>query len=139
MTTDADTTDVRLGRLEGRVEEQSLATNRLHESVQQLSGRVDQTNVRIDQLQSDMNAGFQQVNARVDQLQSDMNAGFQQGNARMDQLQSDMMAGFQQGNARMDQLNGRIDRMNYMIVGVGGGVIAALVGLIVTLVIQGSP
>ena len=132
MTTDAETTEGRLGRLEGRAEEQSQAINRLHDSVQLLTARVDQTNVRIDQLQSDMVAGFQQVNGRVDQLQSDMNAGFQQVNGRIDGLQSDMMAGIQ-------QVNGRIDRMNYMIVGVGGGVIAALVGLIVTLVLQGSP
>ena len=121
MTTDADTTDVRLGRLEGRVEEQSLATNRLHDGVQQLSGRVDQLSARVDQ-----------TNVRIDQLQSDMVAGFQQLNGRIDGLQSDVMAGIQ-------QVNGRIDRMNYMIVGVGGGVIAALVGLIVTLVVQGSP
>ena len=117
MTTDADTTDVRLGRLEGRVEEQSLATNRLHESVQQLSGRVDQLSARVDQ-----------TNVRIDQLQSDMMAGFQQVNGRFDQV-----------SARMEQINGRIDRMSYMIVGVGGGVIAALVGLIVTLVVQGNP
>ena len=114
MTTEAETTEGRLGRLEGRAEEQSQAINRLHDGVQLLTARVDQTNVRIDQLQSDMVAGFQQVNGRVDQLQSDMNAGFQ-------------------------QLNSRIDRLSYMIVGVGGGVIAALVGLIVTLVVQGNP
>ena len=78
MTTDADTTDVRLGRPEGRVEEQSLATNRLHESVQQLSGRVD-------------------------------------------------------------QLSARIDRLLLAMLAIGGGALAALVGIIVTLIVQGSP
>ena len=80
----------------------------------------------------------QAINQLDDTLQQ-LIATFDELDARLDRLHADMMAGFQQLNARFDELNARLDRTSYVIMGVGGGVIAALVGLIVTLVVQGSP
>ena len=78
MTTDADTTDVRLGRLEGRAEEQSLAINQLDDTLQQISATVD-------------------------------------------------------------EICARIDRLTYMIMGIGGSVIAIEIGITITLILQRSP
>ena len=80
----------------------------------------------------------QAINQLDDSLQQ-LIATFDELNARLDRLHADMIAGFQQVNGRFDELNARIDRTSYVMVGVGGGVIAALVGLIVTLVVQGNP
>jgi hypothetical protein len=37
----------------------------------------------------------------------------------------------QQTNARIDQTNGKIDKLFYATIGIGGGVIAALIAMIV--------
>ena len=85
-----------------------------------LEGRVEEQGARLDQLHAEMTAGFQQVNASINQT-----------NARMD-------SGFQQVNARIDQLNARIDRLLLAMLGVGGGMLAALVGIIITLILRGA-
>ena len=52
--------------------------------------------------------------------------------ARLDQFHADVTSGFQQVNAR-------IDRLLLAMSGVGGGMLAALVGIIITLLLQGAP
>ena len=69
-----------------------------------------------------MAAGFQQVNARIDQTNADMAAGFQRVNA-------DMAAEFH-------RVNDRIDKLVIAVLAVGGGVLAALIGVIVSLVVM---
>ena len=44
---------------------------------------------------------------------------------------------FDRMDARFDQLNNRIDRLMLAVLAFGGGVIAVLLGLLVTLVVQG--
>ncbi len=83
MTTQEQTTDRVLGRLEANVDH-------LQTSVADLKSELQQTNARIDQ-----------TNARIDQT-----------------------------NARIDQTNAKIDRLFYAAIGIGGGIIAALVALI---------
>jgi hypothetical protein len=51
----------------------------------------------------------------------------QQTNARIDQANA--LIG--QTNARIDQTNGKIDKLFYATIGIGGGVIAALIAMIV--------
>ena len=53
------------------------------------------------------------------------------------QLRSDMTGGFEQMNARFDHLNDRIHQLMLAVIAIGGGVIAALVALIITLIVQG--
>ena len=43
---------------------------------------------------------------------------------------ADLKTDVQQTNARIDQTNSKIDRLFYAIVGIGGGIIAALIALI---------
>ena len=49
----------------------------------------------------------------------------------------DVDARFDRMDARFDQLNNRIDRLTLAVLAFGGGVIAVLLGLLVTLVVQG--
>ncbi len=58
----------------------------------------------------------------VDNLQTgvaDLKSELQQTNARIDQT-----------NTRIDQTNAKIDRLFYAAIGIGGGIIAALIALI---------
>lgn len=48
-----------------------------------------------------------------------------------------MVDEFEQLNAQVVQVNGRIDRLYLTTFGIGGGIIAGLVGVILTLVLQG--
>ena len=62
------------------------------------------------------------LEANVENLQnsvSDLKSELQQTNVRIDQT-----------NARIDQTNGKIDKLFYATIGIGGGIIAALVALI---------
>ena len=63
------------------------------------------------------------------QLRGDMTSGF-------DQLRSEMTGGFEHVNGRIDQSNDRIYRLMLAVLAVGGGVIATLVALLITLIIQ---
>jgi peptidoglycan hydrolase CwlO-like protein len=61
------------------------------------------------------------LEANVENLQTgvaDLKSGLQQTNTRIDQT-----------NSRIDQTNGKIDRLFYAIIGIGGGIIAALIAL----------
>jgi hypothetical protein len=80
------------------------------------SARFDHIDTRLDQVNSDMAEGFRQVNA-------DMAEGFRQVN-------SDMTEGFRHGS-------NRTDRLLLAIFGVGGGIIGALIGLLITLIVRG--
>ena len=62
------------------------------------------------------------LEANVDNLQTnvaDVKSELQQTNARIDQT-----------NSRIDRTNAKIDRLFYAIIGIGSGIIAALVALI---------
>ena len=85
MTTQEQSTDRSLGRLDANVE-----------NLQKQNGV------------SDLKSELQQTNARIDQT-----------NSRLDQT-----------NARIDQTNGKIDKLFYATIGIGGGIIAALIALI---------
>ncbi len=65
MTTATEGDDTRLGRLEGQMEQQSIAiqdlSRRLDDGLLEIRQEVRETNGRMDQ-------GFQAVNARIDRL-----------------------------------------------------------------------
>lgn len=50
-----------------------------------------------------------------------------------------MTAGFQQVNGRIDQLNGHINKLMVAIIGIGGGMLVALIGILFTLLLRGVP
>ncbi len=62
------------------------------------------------------------LEANVENLQNsvgDIKTELRETNARIDQT-----------NARIDQTNGKIDKLFYATIGIGGGIIAALIALI---------
>ena len=83
MTTQEQTTDRSLCRLEANVENLQGAVADVRTEIRETNARIDQTNARIDQT-----------------------------------------------NARIDQSNGKIDKLFYATIGIGGGIIAALIALI---------
>ena len=105
-------------------------TQELARAVGQLEGRVSEHSAMLQQLRSDTTNGFDQVNARFDQMNAQMNERFDQANAQTN-------ARFDQMNARFDQLNDRIHRLLLTVIAIGGGAIAALVAMLITLIIQG--
>ena len=103
MASEPETQARTLGYLEGRITEQATALQDL---------RQDMTSFR-----QEVNTGLQEVRA-----------GLQEVNQRLDQ-------GLQEVNTRIDQglqaINARIDRMFLSTWAIGGGIIAALVVMII--------
>ena len=83
MTTQEQTSDRALGRLEANVENLQNSLADVKTELRETNARIDQTNTRIDQT-----------------------------------------------NERIDQTNSKIDRLFYAIIGIGGGIIAALIAMI---------
>ena len=68
------------------------------------------------------------LEANVENLQTglaDVKSEIQQTNARIDQT-----------NARIDRLESKVDRLFYAVIGIGGGIIAALIAGMVTLLLK---
>lgn len=59
----------------------------------------------------------------------DLKTGLEQLNARIE-------AGFSEMNARFAETNARIDRLLYVVLAIGGGIIATLLGMVVTLIVK---
>jgi hypothetical protein len=112
MVTETD--DSRLGRLEGQIEQLVLGFQDVREEIRA-------TNIRVDQGFQDVREEIRATNMRVDQ-------GFQD-NIRVDQ-------GFQDVREEIRATNNRIDRLTLAVLGVGGGVIVALISLAGILAIQ---
>ena len=97
-------------------------------SLGNLEGRMAEQSALLHQLHADLTVGLRQVNA-------DLTSGLQQVNA-------DLTSGLQQVNADLtsglQQVNGRIDRLMLAMMAIGGGLVAALVGVIITLIVQGG-
>ena len=136
MTTLERETTHTLRYVEGRIEEQSSQLQALQTGQQQL--------------QSDMNKGFQEVNARLDSrtdgIESRLNARIAESenrvNARITEvenrlddritaLETRMEAGLAELRASNKETNRRIDRIFYTLVGMGG---TLLVGMAITLI-----
>ncbi len=69
------------------------------------------------------------LEANVENLQNsvgDIKTELRETNARIDQTNSRL----DQTNARIDQTNSKIDKLFYATIGIGGGIIAALIALI---------
>lgn len=122
--------------VEGRIEEQSAQLQALQAGQQQL--------------QSDMNKGFQEVNARLDsrtdgiesrlnariaESENRLNARITEVETRMDDritaLETRVEAGLTESRASNKETNRRIDRIFYTLVGMGG---TLLVGMAITLI-----
>ena len=77
-----------------------------------LEGRIAEQSAMLQ----DLKIGQQEVNSRLD-------SGLAEVNRRID--------------TGLGEVNRRIDRLLLAIIGIGGGIIAALVGLVITLIVRG--
>ena len=113
MTTTGDA-DIgsRLGYLEGRMDEQSVLLQQIVSQMEQMDGRFDQVNGRFDQV----NGRFDQVNDRIDRV----NDRIDRVNDRIDESIKEINAGFQ--------------RLYLVAFGIGGTIMAGLIGIIGLLV-----
>ena len=86
-----------------------------------LEAQMDQVLTTLQDMREEIRA----LNTRIDQVNDRIDRMNDQLNARMDQV-----------NARMDQVNARIDRLTLAALGIGGGVIVALISLVGVLAVR---
>jgi division protein CdvB (Snf7/Vps24/ESCRT-III family) len=72
---------------------------------------------------------------RMDDLSRRMDAGFARNDADLRSVNARIDARFEGMDARLDAINARFDAMQRTTLQVGGGMIAALLGVMATLVI----
>lgn len=99
-------------------------------------GRDKWTDPRLDDLRDGvkdlgerMDARFSQVDARFAQV----DARFAQVDDRFAGLEARMDAGFAQIDARFARVDGRFDALQHTLMLIGGGIVAALIALIATI------
>lgn len=107
MTPSEQERPISLGYLAGRIEGQES-------QLQDVKAGMQEVNTRL-------NSGLQEVNTRLDN-------GLQEVNARLDK-------GLQEVRDELRETNRRIDRLFYAAITIGGGIIAALIGVIISLIV----
>ena len=75
-----------------------------------------------------LQASVEALKTGQEHLSARMEAGISALSARME-------AGFSEMNARIAATNARVDRLLYVTIAIGGGIIATLLGTVITLVI----
>lgn len=147
MTTLERETTHTLRYVEGRIEEQSAQLQALQTGQQQLQSDMNkgfqEVNARLDSrtdgIESRLNARITEVetrlNTRITEVETRLNARITEVETRMDDritaLETRMEAGFAELRASNKETNRRIDRIFYTLVGMGG---ALLVGMAITLI-----
>ena len=123
MTTATD--DTRLGIMEGRLTEQSIAIQELRndfrEGQQQMNARLDEFRAEVNDRFGEINTRFGEVNTRF----GEVNTRFGEVNARFDEI-----------NARFEQMNNRIHQLTLAVIGVGGTVAVAMLSFAGVLAFQ---
>ena len=79
-----------------------------------------------------MEASVEALKTGQEQLSARVEAGFNEINARF----ADINARFADINTRFAETNARIDRSLYVVLAIGGGIGATLLGMVVTLILK---
>ena len=95
----------------------TMATD--EERLGRLEERQEATNQRLDDMRSDFNA-------RLEDMRSDFNT-------RFDDMRSDFNTRFDDGHARITETNTRLDKLMFVLYGLGAATIATLVANLITL------
>ena len=133
MTTATD--DTRLGIMEGRMIEQSIAIQELRndfrEGQQQMNARFDEIATQF----SGVNTRFGEINTRFGEVNTrfgEVNTRFGEVSARFDEVS----ARFDEINVRFEQMNNRIHQLTLAVIGVGGTVAVAMLSFAGVLAFQ---
>jgi DNA anti-recombination protein RmuC len=95
----------------------TMATD--EERLGRLEERQEATNQRLDDMRSDFNA-------RLEDMRSDFNT-------RFEDMRSDFNTRFDDGHARITETNTRLDKLMFVLYGLGAATIATLVANLITL------
>lgn len=134
MVTATDDRSDRLASLESDVRNINNRLDLIQDDIREM--RVEHQ-AEMRQMRAEHQADMRQVNARFDQVNGrfdQVNERFDQVHGRIDGIQQTMMANHAEIQQtimdKQDETHGRIDRLFWAIIGVGGGIIAALIVLI---------
>jgi methyl-accepting chemotaxis protein len=120
MTTTGDADIGRtLGYLEGRMDEQTALLQQIVAQLEQVNGRIDRVDERIDQVNDridTVNDRIDTVGARIDESTKEVNGRIDLVNGRIDESTKEVNASFQ--------------RLYLVAFGIGGTIIAGLMGII---------
>ena len=95
----------------------TMATD--EERLGRLEERQEATNQRLDDMRSDFNT-------RLEDMRSDFNT-------RFEDMRSDFNTRFDDGHARITETNTRLDKLMFVLYGLGAATIATLVANLITL------
>jgi hypothetical protein len=90
-----------------------------------VSMRESWTDERLDDLNSKVDRGFERIDADLHALRTETRAEFTA-------MRSEMKNGFDRVDERFERLDERFDAMYRLMLQLGGGMLAALIGLIAT-------
>ena len=134
MTTATD--DTRLGIMEGRLTEQSIAIQELRndfrEGQQQMNARLDEFRAEVNTRFGEINTRFGEINTRFGEVNTrfgEVSARFDEVNAQFDEIRAEV-------NARFEQMNNRIHQLTLAVIGVGGTVAVAMLSFAGVLAFQ---
>ena len=106
----------------------------LESDVRNINNRLDTIQDDIREMRVDQQAGMREIQSEIRQMRTEHQAEMRQMRAEhqeeIREMRAEHQADMRQVTGRFDQVNGRIDRLFWAIIGVGGGVIAALIVLI---------
>ena len=134
MTTATD--DTRLGIMEGRLTEQSIAIQELRndfrEGQQQMNARLDEFRAEVNTRFGEINTRFGEINTRFGEVNTrfgEVSARFDEVNAQFDEIRAEV-------NDRFEQMNNRIHQLTLAVIGVGGTVAVAMLSFAGVLAFQ---
>jgi DNA anti-recombination protein RmuC len=106
----------------------TMATD--EERLGRLEERQEATNQRLDDMRSDFNARLEDMRSDFNTRFEDMRSDF---NTRFEDMRSDFNTRFDDGHARITETNTRLDKLMFVLYGLGAATIATLVANLITL------
>ena len=141
MTTATD--DTRLGIMEGRLTEQSIAIQELRndfrEGQQQMNARLDEFRAEVNTRFGEINTRFGEINTRFGEVNTrfgEINTRFGEVSARFDEVNAQFDEIRAEVNDRFEQMNNRIHQLTLAVIGVGGTVAVAMLSFAGVLAFQ---
>jgi tetrahydromethanopterin S-methyltransferase subunit G len=90
------------------------------------------TDDRLDDFRGDVNRRFDEVDKRFDKVDGEMNRRFDGVDRRFDKVDSEMNRRFDEVDGEFKRLDSKMDGLQRTMMLTGGGIIAALIGVIGT-------
>lgn len=102
-----------------------MTTPAIEERMARLEGAYEQSNLRLGRLEEETRALRVEIREGLNSLKAELNA-------RLDRLEDRLDGRMDRLEGRMDRLDGKMDRLFYATMALLGGIIAAIVAVILT-------